>query len=276
LLFQSWLHVVPFAPWRRTGQPPRRAQPTRCQRSRRNQSWAAEDFAGRLHDKYAVVDAGTTSDPLIVTGSTNWTANAVEANDENLLIVHDAGLTSAFMSDFARVRSAISSSTFACNAGPMTTPTVSNYLPLAQAGPSSADQTATAVALTQTAAALGTPSPSSTPTATPTMEGAGGVAIIFVLYNPSDTLSEYVQIRNNGSSAVDMTSWPLRDLANNTYTFPAFTLPAGAEVKVWTNTGTNDAANLYWGRAQAAWNNTGDTAILRNAQGVEVSRYSYL
>jgi hypothetical protein len=28
--------------------------------------------------------------PLIVTGSTNWTANAVQANDENLLIAHDA------------------------------------------------------------------------------------------------------------------------------------------------------------------------------------------
>src|SRR5438477_539054 len=62
-----------------------------------------------------------------------------------------------------------------------------------------------------------------------------------------------------------MTNWTLRDLANNTYTFPAFALAAFSEVKVWTNSGTNDAANLYWGRNQAVWNNTGDTAIVRGA-----------
>ena len=48
-----------------------------------------ENFAGKIHDKYAVIDSGTASDPLIVSGSTNWTASAVQANDENLLIVHD-------------------------------------------------------------------------------------------------------------------------------------------------------------------------------------------
>jgi hypothetical protein len=60
------------------------------------------------------------------------------------------------------------------------------------------------------------------------------------------------------------------------YTFPAFTLAARAEVRVWTKAGGNDAANLYWGRAQAVWNNSGgDTAILHDASGSEVSRYSY-
>jgi phosphatidylserine/phosphatidylglycerophosphate/cardiolipin synthase-like enzyme len=77
-----------------------------------------EDFAGRLHDKYAIVDAGRTSDPLIITGSTNWTTSAVEANDENLLIAHDGGLASTFASDFARLRVAISPNAFMCNGGP--------------------------------------------------------------------------------------------------------------------------------------------------------------
>ena len=72
-----------------------------------------------------------------------------------------------------------------------------------------------------------------------------------------------------------MTNWTLSDLANNTYSFPPYILAAGASVKVWTNSGTNDSANLYWGRSQAVWNNTGDTAFLRNAQGVLVSQYSY-
>lgn len=83
-------------------------------------------------------------------------------------------------------------------------------------------------------------------------------------------------IHNGGGSAVDMTAWTLRDLANNTYTFPSFTLAAGAEVQIWTKAGTNDAANLCWGRGTAVWNNTGgDTAILRDAGGTEIDRYSY-
>jgi hypothetical protein len=61
-----------------------------------------ETWPGLLHDKYTVIDAGTSSDPLVVTGSANWTANGVEANDENVPIVHDPALASAFAADFAR------------------------------------------------------------------------------------------------------------------------------------------------------------------------------
>jgi hypothetical protein len=46
-------------------------------------------------------------------------------------------------------------------------------------------------------------------------------------------------------------------------------------VRVWTGRGTNDAENLYWGRRQAVWNNTGDLAILRDVAGAEVSRFAY-
>ncbi|WP_410964094.1 lamin tail domain-containing protein, partial [Salmonella sp. SAL4448] len=80
---------------------------------------------------------------------------------------------------------------------------------------------------------------------------------------------EYVEIKNTGNGALTMTGWTLRDLIPHVFTFPAFTLAAGATVKVWTNSGTNDSANLYWGRGQAVWNNDGDTAILRDAQGTE-------
>jgi phosphatidylserine/phosphatidylglycerophosphate/cardiolipin synthase-like enzyme len=84
-----------------------------------------ENFAGKIHDKYAVVDAGTSSDPLIITGSTNWTASAVRANDENLLIAHDAGLAAGFAAEHARVRAAIAPGAFACNIAQAPTPTAS-------------------------------------------------------------------------------------------------------------------------------------------------------
>ncbi len=252
-----------------------------------------EDFAAKIHDKYAVVDAGTASDPLALTGSTNWTKNAVEANDENLLIIHDATLASAFASDIDRLRAAIEPDAFACNVGAAPTATATTvvindpmcallpdrcaYLPIVLRNVPAEIPTFTPITSTTRVTPTGTPTatPTHTPTPTTTTQPATEVAITFIEYDPPDTLSEYVQIVNSGSGAVDMTNWTLRDLANNTYTFPAFTLAGGATVRVWTNSGTNDGANLYWGRAQAVWNNTGDTAILRDAQGGEVNRYSY-
>jgi hypothetical protein len=44
---------------------------------------------------------------------------------------------------------------------------------------------------------------------------------------------------------------------------------------LWSKSGANDPANLYWGQPRAVWNNTGDTAILLDASGNEVSRFSY-
>ncbi|NTU85611.1 MAG: lamin tail domain-containing protein [Chloroflexales bacterium] len=114
-------------------------------------------------------------------------------------------------------------------------------------------------------------------TPTPVTPTPTSIAIQQIEYDPpgDDVAGEFVLIKNTGSDAADMTGWRLSDEANNTYTFPSFTLAAGAEVRVWTRAGTDDAGNLYWGRTQAVWNNTGDTAILRDAGGTEVTRYSY-
>lgn len=55
----------------------------------------------QLHHKYAVVDAvRTNSDPLVVTGSHNWTGGAETSNDENMLIIHDARIANMFRQEF--------------------------------------------------------------------------------------------------------------------------------------------------------------------------------
>lgn len=54
-----------------------------------------------LHHKYMVIDGHTTSDPVVITGSTNWSDNGNETNDENLLIIHDAAIADQFMQEFA-------------------------------------------------------------------------------------------------------------------------------------------------------------------------------
>ncbi|MFZ4632633.1 MAG: phospholipase D-like domain-containing protein [Saprospiraceae bacterium] len=56
-----------------------------------------------LHHKYAVVDAELPgSEPLVVTGSHNWSQVAEEGNDENTLIIQDARVARLFWAEFER------------------------------------------------------------------------------------------------------------------------------------------------------------------------------
>ncbi len=104
------------------------------------------------------------------------------------------------------------------------------------------------------------------------------VSITYIEYDPpgSDLEGEFVVISNASHEPVDLTGWTLIDEgAKHSYTFPAFVLAGGAEVTLWTKAGINDANNLYWGSRRPIWNNTGDTAILRDANGNLISRYTY-
>jgi len=103
------------------------------------------------------------------------------------------------------------------------------------------------------------------------------VQITYIEYDPpgDDVQGEHVQIENLGGAAQEMTGWTLRDEANRVFTFPAFTLPAGGTVRVWTGGGTNTATDLYWGSGTAIWNNDGDTAYLRDTGGTLISNYTY-
>ena len=121
-----------------------------------------------------------------------------------------------------------------------------------------------------------TPTPVTPTPVTPTPV-TPSITIVEILADPPgvDLDGEYVRLRNTGASAVSMTNWTLRDAVDTVYTFPTFTLAPSGEVRVWVKSGTDDATNLYWGRGSPVWNNTGDTAILRNASGAEIARLSY-
>jgi phosphatidylserine/phosphatidylglycerophosphate/cardiolipin synthase-like enzyme len=65
---------------------------------------AAVGFDGEdklLHHKYMIVDHGTASDPFVITGSMNWSANGEDTNDENTLIIHDEDIANQFYQEFA-------------------------------------------------------------------------------------------------------------------------------------------------------------------------------
>lgn len=57
-----------------------------------------------LHDKYGIVDAEKlNSDPIVITGSHNWSAAAENNNDENTLIIHDAKITNQYLQNFKKI-----------------------------------------------------------------------------------------------------------------------------------------------------------------------------
>lgn len=82
--------------------------------------------------------------------------------------------------------------------------------------------------------------------------------------------AEYVVIKNTTTTARSLTGWTLKDRTGYTYRFPTFTLRAGATVTVHTGKGTATATDRYYNHAWYIWNNTGDTAYLRNGAGTLV------
>ncbi len=65
---------------------------------------AVTDSAGAekfLHHKYLLVDAGyEDSDPLVITGSCNWSTNGFSYNDENTIISYHPDIVDLYLSEF--------------------------------------------------------------------------------------------------------------------------------------------------------------------------------
>jgi phosphatidylserine/phosphatidylglycerophosphate/cardiolipin synthase-like enzyme len=54
-----------------------------------------------VHHKYLIVDhSSLDSDPLVLTGSHNWSSAAQTTNDENTVIVHDARVANLYLQEF--------------------------------------------------------------------------------------------------------------------------------------------------------------------------------
>jgi hypothetical protein len=79
--------------------------------------------------------------------------------------------------------------------------------------------------------------------------------------------AEYVVLKNTTRTNRSLTGWTLRDKSGYTYRFPTFTLKAGASVYIHTGKGTATSSRRYYNRTWYVWNNTGDTATLRDSRG---------
>jgi phosphatidylserine/phosphatidylglycerophosphate/cardiolipin synthase-like enzyme len=58
---------------------------------------------GIFHHKYGIVDPfNDNSDPLVITGSHNWSTNAETDNDENTVIIHSGAIARQYAQEFAK------------------------------------------------------------------------------------------------------------------------------------------------------------------------------
>ena len=97
----------------------------------------------------------------------------------------------------------------------------------------------------------------------------------FAFANPGST--EYFRLRNAGCLSVDLSGWTVSSDQGAIFRFPlGFRMQASAMVRVYTRSGTNSVAELYWDHAGGeVWNDTQGSAVLRNADEVVVHEYVY-
>jgi phosphatidylserine/phosphatidylglycerophosphate/cardiolipin synthase-like enzyme len=57
-----------------------------------------------MHHKYAIIDQSVHySDPILITGSHNWSSSADNSNDENILFIHDQEIANIYFQEWAKL-----------------------------------------------------------------------------------------------------------------------------------------------------------------------------
>lgn len=68
-----------------------------------------ENVTNDFHHKYCIIDAvNSSSDPIVVTGSHNWSNSANDEYDENTLMIHDAIVANQYLEEFSKRYSVLS------------------------------------------------------------------------------------------------------------------------------------------------------------------------
>jgi hypothetical protein len=121
------------------------------------------------------------------------------------------------------------------------------------------------------------PDPTPTPTEPPPPATTGKVEIRNIFYDGagSSEPDEYVEIENDDSFPIQLKNWTLRDEANHLFTFPSFVIQPNQTCRVYTNQVHPQWCGFSYGSGSAIWNNSGDTATLRDGIGTLIDDYSY-
>jgi hypothetical protein len=86
---------------------------------------------------------------------------------------------------------------------------------------------------------------------------------------------EWVLLHNTSGSSINLTHWTLRDKAGHIFVFGSYMIKAHSYVKIHTGRGSGTQTDRYWNRSWYIWNNTDDTAILRNQNGTTIDQCKY-
>jgi len=106
-----------------------------------------------------------------------------------------------------------------------------------------------------------------------------------LLYDPmgTDNNGEFVELYNDGGSAVDLEAWTLSDQDGTgpDVVFHGIVMPAKGFMVISTGAGTNDTdlsdgvGHLFLGKNLGMWSNTGDDCLLSDATGATVDYLAY-
>jgi competence protein ComEC len=158
------------------------------------------------------------------------------------------------------------------------------YLTTILRSPPTDTPTPTSVPPTETPLPSATATPTRTPTITMTptatnlpVHNTGNVQITGIFYDGagSQEPDEYVDIQNQESFSIQLQGWTLRDAASHIYTFPNYVMQSGQVCRVYTNQNHPEWCGFSYGSGSAIWNNTGDTAYLRDGNGTLIDTYTY-
>lgn len=86
---------------------------------------------------------------------------------------------------------------------------------------------------------------------------------------------EYISLVNNCSAAADMIKWTLKNSGTKIYKFGKSFLAPNQSVKIHSGCGADTKKDLFWCSKKPVWNNNGDAAYLRDAEGLLVLSESY-
>jgi endonuclease YncB( thermonuclease family) len=110
-------------------------------------------------------------------------------------------------------------------------------------------------------------------------QAAADIKITYIFYDgvvSRQEPDEFVRIENKGSVAVDLYNWRLSDESGKTFRFPAFVMEPGQICQIYTNEYHPETCGFNFRHTSSAiWNNGGDCATLRNADGQIVDTYCY-
>lgn len=110
-------------------------------------------------------------------------------------------------------------------------------------------------------------------------DGPGPLYVAAIDFDPPgrDLGKEHVVLYNLRGEPLAVGGYQVRDLRGHQYDIPVgTTLEPHGILRIWTGEGTATKTDQYWTRKMAVWNNTGDTVVIRDKQGKEITRRAYL